>query len=178
LDNYLVTEFIQQGRFTAQFFPDTANTIRITTMCDPEKVSSFIPYSFMRFGRQRTIPADNISLGGLFSMIDLNTGELTEAFEVVKNQKVKFHSSHPDTNAKIQGTVIPGWINLRDVFIGIGSIIKPFIKIVGWDIILTDNSFAVIEANNGPDLYMQAVSYPFAKNPAAGKFLKEYHIRK
>ncbi len=177
LNQYLVSDFIQQGEFAAKFFPDTANTIRITTICDPDLASSFIPYSFMRFGRQKTIPADNIALGGLFSMIDLDTGKLSAAFEINKNKKIKLHDAHPDTGVTIKGVIIPGWDSLRNFFIGIGSVIKPFIKIAGWDIILTNDSFYVIEGNNGPDLYMQGASYPFAKIPEVKKFLEYYHIR-
>ena len=177
LDTCLVTEFIEQGKFSKQFFPNSANTIRITTLCDPDISSSFIPYSFMRFGRQKTIPADNISLGGMFSMIDIDTGELSEAIEIVKHGEINLHANHPDTNILIKGVTIPNWNFLKDFFIEIGSVIKPFIKIAGWDIILTDDSFVVIEGNNGPDLYMQGASYPFAKIPEVKKFLKQYHIR-
>lgn len=177
LDVYLVSEFIEQGKFSGQFFPDTTNTIRITTISDPEKVTSFMPYSFMRFGRQKTIPADNISLGGLFSMINVDTGELSPAYEIKKNEKIKLHKYHPDTNVLIDGVKIPGWTELKNFFIKTGGIIKPFIKIVGWDIILTNDSFAVIEGNNGPDLYMQGASYPFAKIPEVNKFLKYHKIR-
>ena len=46
MDNYLVVEFIEQSEFTKKIFPHTANTIRLTTFCDPEFPTSFIPYSF------------------------------------------------------------------------------------------------------------------------------------
>ena len=178
LDTYLVTEFIEQGDFARRFFPDTANTIRLTTFYDNVTSKTFIPYSFMRFGRKNSIPADNISQGGIFSMIDVNTGQLTEAFEIVKFQKPNLLARHPDTNECIKGAVIPEWEKLKEFFIRLGSIINPFIKIVGWDIILTNDSFVVLEGNNGPDLYNnQGAGYLLAKQPEVVKFLKHHKIR-
>ncbi len=69
------------------FFQRQQTTIRLTTFYDDENLCPFIPYSFMRFGRKNSFPADNIARGGIFSMIDVSTGKLTEAFEVVKNKK-------------------------------------------------------------------------------------------
>lgn len=177
LDDYLVTEFIEQGVFSKQFFPETTNTIRLTTFCNPETASSFVPYSLMRFGRPKTIPADNSEIGGIFSMIDLNTGELSDAVEIVEKGKIKYHERHPDTNVLIKGVIIPQWRSLLEYFIKIGGLIKPYIKVAGWDIVLTDNSFVVIEGNNGPDLYSQGKNYPFAKQQEVLDFLKQNQLR-
>ncbi len=73
---------------------------------------------------------------------------------------------------------IPRWDELKEFFIKLGSIISPFIKIVGWDIILTDDSFVVLEGNNGPDLYNnQGAGYLLAKIPEVKKFLEHHKIR-
>jgi len=177
LDNYLVCEFIEQGIFSKQFFPDSTNTIRITTLCNPLNSSTFVPYSLMRFGRFKSIPADNTAIGGIFSLINLNTGELMEAVEVIEKGEIRFHSAHPDTGVLIKGVTIPHWGKLLDNIKNSATIIKPIIKIVGWDVILTNDSFVVIEGNNGPDLFMQGLNYPLAKNPDVLEFLKHYKIR-
>ena len=178
INDYLVEEFIEQGDFTKKFFPQTTNTIRLTTFAYPDFSSSFIPYGFIRFGRVKTVPVDNISLGGLFSIIDLNTGTLSEAYEETKDRKVIRHIHHPDSGVLIKGTQIPHWDKLKNFFVQLGGVIKPFIKIVGWDIVLTNDSFIVIEGNNGPDIYFQGLDYPLAKNEDVVKFLKGYKIRK
>ena len=178
LNTYLVTEFVEQGKFSEDFFPDTANTIRLTTFYDNDTSFPFIPYSFMRFGRKNSIPADNISQGGIFSMINVETGELTEAFEIVRFEKPNLLERHPDTNALIKGVKIPQWDQLKEFFIRLGCIINPFIKVVGWDIILTDDSFVVLEGNNGPNMYNnQGAGYPLAKIPEVKKFLEYHKIR-
>jgi len=105
-------------------------------------------------------------------------GRLSPAMEEVENEKIKIHTHHPDTGTLIEGKIIPEWDSLKNFFTKIGGIIKPYIKIVGWDIILTDDSFVVIEGNNGPDLYFQGADYPLAKNPEVLKFLKHFKLRK
>ena len=177
LDNYLVCEFIEQSIFSKQFFPDSTNTIRITTLCYSLNSSAFVPYSLMRFGRPKSIPADNSAIGGIFSLINLDTGELMEAVEIIEKGKIKFHSVHPDTGVLIKGVTIPNWEKLLDYIKNCATIIKPIIKIVGWDIILTNDSFVVIEGNNAPDLFMQGLNYPLAKNLDVLEFLRHYKIR-
>lgn len=177
MQDYLVTEYIEQGDFTKQFFSGSANTIRLTLFADPYSSSSFIPYSFMRFGRKNTIPADNISQGGLFSMINLETGELSDAVQETGTGNYQLHRHHPDSGVEIGGKIIPRWNELKNFFIKLGGLIKPFIKVAGWDIILTNNSFYVIEGNNGPDLYFQGFNGPLAKNQKVKDFLNYYKIR-
>lgn len=176
LDDYLVSEFIVQSTFSKQFFPDTTNTLRLTTFCDPAKPSSFIPYGYMRFGRAKTIPVDNRSSGGIISFIDLNTGQLGKALES-NNGKTTLIDAHPESGTVITGAMIPRWNEIKDFFINLGGVIKPFIKVAGWDVVLTEDSFYVIEGNNGPDLLFQGAGYPIGKDPEVLNFLKYFKIR-
>lgn len=177
LNNYLVSEYIEQGKFSNSFFPDTANTIRLTTYFDPRKDNAFIPYCFMRFGRTNTFPVDNVSSGGLYSMIDLSTGKLNDSIEAVGDGNLRLHKNHPDKNVLIKDVVIPKWDNISKFFIKTAKLISPFIKVVGWDIIITDDSFVVIEGNNGPNLTVQGRDYPMAKNIETREFLEYFGIR-
>lgn len=177
LNEYLGCEFIDQGRFSKKFFQQTTNTVRITTMYNEETKSAFIPYALMRFGRPKTIPADNSAIGGLLSMIKLETGELEAAIEFDSNGEPIYYDSHPETGEIIKGVSIPNWRNLVKKILEIAEIIGPIIKIVGWDIVLRDEDFVVIEGNNGPDLFIQGISTPLAKYDNVKSFLKCYKIR-
>jgi len=177
LKDYLGCEFIKQGSFANNFFKMTTNTIRITTIYNDKKNSAFIPYALMRFGRSKTIPADNSAIGGLMSMIDLETGVLTPAVEFDKKGEPHYNDIHPETGEQINGIKIPNWIDLVSKFITVAEIIGPIIKIVGWDIVLRENDYVVIEGNNGPDLFFQGISIPLAKNENVLDFLKYYKIR-
>ena len=172
LNDYIAVEFIQQSTFSEKFFPDSTNTIRITTYCNPKTNEGEILYSLMRFGRTKSAPADNVGAGGIYSLIDLNTGKLMQAIELGENGKYSFHKSHPDTKVNIVDVDIPQWDNLKQSFKNLASLISPYIKFAGWDIILTDNSYFLIEGNNGPDLYIQGPDFPLAVNSNVQNFLR------
>lgn len=176
LDQYFVSEFIEQGDFSKHFFENTTNTIRITTFCDPAKPTAFIPYAYMRFGTPKTIPVDNRASGGLISFVDLSTGKLTDAIQV-REGKTVYLDNHPDSGMRIKDVEVPEWNKIIDFFRNLGGAIKPFIKVAGWDVVLTNDSFYVIEGNNGPDLVFQGADKPIAKDPDVLRFLKYYKIR-
>ena len=177
VDNYLVCEFIEQGSFSKQFFPDTTNTLRILTFCDPLKPSASVLYSLMRFGRPHTIPADNADRGGVRAVIDLKTGVLGDVVETVGNGEIRVHSKHPDTEVQIAGVQIPRWERIVKDLKSVASVIKPLVKIVGWDVVLTEDSYAVIEGNNASDVFAQGIDFPFARNREFLNFMKAYKVR-
>ena len=177
LNEYFVSEFIEQGNFSKQFFPDSTNTIRITTFFNPLTRSAITPYALMRFGRPKTIPADNAAIGGIYALIDLETGMLDGGVEVLGKGNIVNHSVHPDTEVQIKGVIIPNWKSLMNIFNETAVVISPFLKIVGWDIVLTEDTFYVIEGNNGPDLIIQGHEHPLAKDEDVSQFLKHSKIR-
>lgn len=178
LREYIVVEFIQQSEFSAKFFSYSTNTIRITTYCDPVTGQSEILYALMRFGRKKSAPADNVGAGGIYSLIDIITGKLNDSIELLQNGKFSFHNSHPESGAAIAGEIIPRWSKLKQEIKNLATLISPYIKFAGWDIILTDESFYLIEGNNGPDLYIQGPCFPLAQDAQVKKFLIMNFIRR
>lgn len=59
LDDYIISEYIQQHDYAATIFPDSTNTLRILTMWDYDRNMPFIATAMHRFGRTTTIPVDN-----------------------------------------------------------------------------------------------------------------------
>lgn len=59
LDDYFISEFIQQGEFAQALFPETLNTIRMLTMIDPFTQKAFIAASVFRVGTSLSMPTDN-----------------------------------------------------------------------------------------------------------------------
>jgi len=49
--------------------------------------------------------------------------------------------------------------------------------VVGWDIVITDDDFVVIEGNNGPEQGQQMLENPLAKDEDMSLFLKHSKIR-
>lgn len=177
LDQYYLEEFIEQGIFTKKLYPKSSNTLRVMTLIDPSTSSPFIPIATMRIGTSISAPVDFFPLGGLIAYINIENGELSETMAMAENNSLVFYDNHPETKERIKGLFIPGWKELVDKLLGTAKIIAPLIKVVGWDIVLTDNGFAVIEGNSGPDTKIQGLNYPLAKNQKVLNFLKYHKIR-
>lgn len=177
LSDFIAVEFIEQGKFSAKFYSDSANTLRITTYIDPQTGQGKILYALMRFGRDKSAPADNVGAGGIYSLIDLDTGMLKSAIELKEMGKFSFHDSHPDTSIRIKGEFIPCWDNIKITVIKLATQLNSYIKFAGWDIILTEKDLYLIEGNNGPDLYIQGPDNPLALSPYIKNLLRLLKIR-
>lgn len=177
LDDYIVVRFIKQGNFAERFFAESTNTIRITTFSDPNSFKGKILYALMRFGTKKSIPVDNVGSGGIYATIDIETGKLDTAIKLFENGKFVYHIEHPETKVQIKDIHIPEWQEIKNDFIQLSTLISPYIKFAGWDIILTDDKYYLIEGNNGPDLYIQGPDKPLALDDSFINFLKTNDVR-
>lgn len=179
LNNYLITEFIRQGEFSKELFPESTNTIRVLTMIDPENNEPFVAKAAQRIGNHNTKPIDNFGggKGGLNSKIDLKTGKLQKPVMFsIEGEYIEI-DKHPDTGVTITGKVIPHWDEIVEDIL---SIIKknPFITYAGWDIVVTDEGYAVIEINNYSGMVIFQVHEPILNNERIIKFYKYHNIIK
>lgn len=177
LDNYLVSKFVTQGSFTRDFFPSTTNTLRINSFYDPLKNYAFIKQAYLRIGTSKTIPADNFSRGGIISFVDMDTGVLKETIRRSEDGRVLKCSHHSETNEIITGKVLPHWDIIKKSILNTSELIGPIIKIVGWDIIITEDNFVVLEGNNGPDFTQQGEEWPLAIDKEVASFLESVKVR-
>ncbi len=60
-------------------------------------------------------------------------------------------SVHPDTGVEITGTKLPHWEYVTSKLLEVCREMA-YIPYVGWDIVITERGFTVIEGNNYPDL--------------------------
>ena len=177
LDQYLIEEFIEQGEITKALHPQSSNTLRVITLIDPSTSNPFIPIATIRIGTSISAPVDFFKLGGLIAYINIENGEVSTSMAMAENNSLVFYDNHPETNGRIKGLTIPGWNELVDKLLSTAKMIAPLIKVVGWDIVITDEGFVVIEGNSGPDTKIQGLNYPLAKNPKVLDFLKYHKIR-
>lgn len=150
LNNYLVCEQIKPSSFSLSLYPNSINTIRILTLQDITTGNYFIAAAAQRIGVKTSAPQDNFSRGGLSANINVETGELSDATTHPFKSKHIRYDVHPETQHPIKGQTIPNWKNITFELI---SFLKkyPFFKAVGWDILLTDNGFCIIEGNHHAD---------------------------
>ncbi|MGB9960662.1 sugar-transfer associated ATP-grasp domain-containing protein [Halobacterium sp. MBLA0001] len=151
LDEYLVSRAVQQREYANTIFPDSVNTIRVITMLDPETGEAFSPAAVHRFGSTESAPTDNWGQGGYCAEVDQDTGELSKATTVPDGSVQSWYSKHPDTGAQIEGASIPEWETVFQEVLSLAERI-PYVPYVGWDIVLTDGAFVILEGNALPGI--------------------------
>ena len=156
-------EFIIQHPTMAKFNESSVNTVRVYTFKDDQKVH-FLG-AFLKSG-SIGMEVDNLSAGGLAVQVDVETG-ITNS--IGKDYGFNSFMRHPVTGMILQGIQVPNWELLKD------SLIKAYdklnIRIIGWDIAITENGIELVEYNNRPGTKMLQL---FDKIPK-GKVIIDYY---
>lgn len=173
LEEYLVYERIEQADYAKQLFPDTVNTIRLTTMWDYEENEPFIAESVHRIGVDDSIPVDNFSKSGIAAKVDVETGAVSDGVRKCSepNLSLEHHRCHPDTDERIAGTQVPNWSIVRDSVLELARYFS-FAPFLGWDIVVTEGGFSIIEINPEPGLFQELE--PIKVDPRARRFLERH----
>ncbi|MDG5759796.1 sugar-transfer associated ATP-grasp domain-containing protein [Natronococcus sp. A-GB1] len=178
LENYLVCEHVEQGPYAAALYPETPNTIRVLTMYDDDAEEAFIAAAIQRMGSDLSGSMDNFSQGGLSAEIDVETGELGPAAQLpYESDRLEWHTHHPETGTRIQGTKVPAWETIRERVLELASS-HPMLPYVGWDLVLTDDegSFKVIEANDHPGLKAMQINGPLLADERVRRFYERHEV--
>jgi hypothetical protein len=174
----LIEERLQQGRFWANLFPDSANSIRVLTMWHPGESSPFIARAVQRIGTADTAPTDNWSGGGISVPINPATGRLG----VGRMHPLKGHrpeqrfERHPDTGAQLTGAVIPNWDAIAATVLRAAGRL-PFNRIGGWDVLVDATDTPVLlEANGNSDVNLLQVHGGLLADPRIRRFYEALRV--
>ena len=144
---FIINEYVQQGEFSRRLYPLTVNTVRVLVLRDVHSGEPHIVRAVLRVGNSESYPIDNFSMGGLSIEIDLESGELGRAVAAEGRFSGQTWQAHPDTGETIAGARIPHWQahmgKLKALF---GQL--PYLKYCGFDLILRDEDFVVLEGNS------------------------------
>lgn len=174
LNEYIVVEFIQQGRYAAGLYPEATNTMRLVTIIDPETNCPYMPFAVQRIGRAASKPVDNWFQSGLSAEIDLQSGTLSRAAaRETENRRLVWHESHPDTAAKICGAAVPRWDSIKREVLQTARRLAYF-KFMSWDVVARDDDIVVIEADTVSAIDLLQVHRPMLKDERLRRFF-EYH---
>lgn len=179
LDNYLVTAPMPQAAYAEAVFPHSANSLRIVTMQDLDRGGEpFITVAYQKFGSYASAPTDNWSAGGFRSEIDLDTGILRPAIKKYLKRKSQhvFYEQHPETGGQIAGVLIPDWERKAQLLTTLTEL--SFLRLVGWDVLVQDDGFCILEGNTRPSLTSLQATQPILSDPGARKFLEHHGIVK
>jgi len=173
-NNYIITEFIEQHKYSKKINPNSVNTIRIITIKDPKTGKFIIPCAVHRFGSKKSGIVDNASSGGYVTNIDVKKGILLDT--VIYDNNTKLYAEHPDTGIKIKGTKIPHWDKITNSLL---NIVKefPYVPFIAWDVVVTEAGFSIIEGNASSSLDLFQV-FGSIKDTELGEFYRYYGYMK
>jgi hypothetical protein len=175
MDEVLITEFIEQGHFPNSLYPESTNTMRIVTIRDVDTDKPFIVRAVQRIGNQKTVPQDNFTKGGMSSMIDLESGILSPAATHPKSSTLEWYDSHPVSGVSFAGQQIPGWDQIKRTILEAAEEL-PFLKCIGWDILLTESGPVALEGNSQPDPDVLQCHGPLLQNERVFRFYRHYGV--
>jgi len=169
LDRYIATAFVDQAAYTRAIHPPSTNTIRVLTLVDD--AGPFIANVAHRFGTSRSLPVDNFhqGRGGICAAVDEATQRLGQAVSLDRHDRPQWHSVHPETASPIEGVLIPG---LAKALKGVLAAARcfPEARCVGWDLLITDDGFSILEANTPPGIVVFQAHAPLLENPRTAAF--------
>jgi hypothetical protein len=141
----LVEEVLQQHAAMASLYPDSVNTVRMITYLDPDGVFHVIA-GVLRIGNGNVI--DNFAGGGMFTMLDDRGVALYAGVD--KNSNV--YPVHPVTGTRIAGFQVPRYDEVLTMIDGLARRL-PTVPYVGWDVAITPDGPAIIEANHNSSVF-------------------------
>jgi hypothetical protein len=173
----VITEYVQQAEYARTLYPRTANTLRVLTIWDYDSGTPFIAATAQRIGTERSFPTDHwlAGMGGLSCEVNLADGSLSMGATISTDWKLVWHEVHPETQVRLEDTVIPGWDQLRQRLVKAARRL-PWAPQIAWDILVTDKGFKVIELNGSPGLPVHQVHRPLLADLRCRNFFKIHGV--
>ena len=168
---YLATELLTQGEYTHKLYPHSINTVRVVTMRDEQ--GPFVAFAVQRIGRECSRPTDNLNRGGMAAAVDIDSGVLGDAKHYESFRKPESYSVHPETGAKIAGQCVPQWVAIKKQLLDAMRAL-PALHYVGWDVVVQDDGFLVLEGNSYPGVQVAQLHYPLKSNPRIKAFFERW----
>lgn len=144
---FIAEELIAQSKALAQFHPQSVNTVRINTFNFGDTIE--VKFPSMRMGRGEAV-VDNANAGGICGGLDLNSGMLIAVGDELGNH----YDVHPDTKIPFEGFTLPRWDEVCALSKEIAAEFSEC-KVIGFDFVLTDNGWSLVEINAHPLLIFQ-----------------------
>lgn len=170
LKGYLITEYVKAHDSINKIYDITPNTLRIQVIRDENKKPKIIG-SFIRFGTQKSGILETPVAGGIIAGIDLKNGNIFNPNIIINNDLINI-KLHPDTNENLE-IIIPKWDDIKSKIEEISSY-TPQLTYLGFDIIITNKGFKIIEINSLTAPTVISYYHPLFAN----EYGKEYFIKK
>jgi hypothetical protein len=149
-DQTLLEQVLTQHDDLNAVYPDSVNTVRMITYRDRHGELHVIA-SVLRIGNGAVI--DNFASGGMFTMLDDDGVAL---YPGVDKQSNIYHE-HPISGTAIKGVRVPFYPEVVSM-IAEAATRLPTVPYVGWDIAITPDGPALIEANHNSSVFQMKPS--------------------
>ena len=166
MENYLMTEYITPYEDMHKIYPTISSSVRIIVINDEEGFR--ITGSYISFGINKSGFVDDVETNGIVCGVNIKDGTLIDPIRYDENWDVTPILVHPDTGEEIKGRV-KNWSSIVDLLIKIGEYL-PQLCYLGYDIIVSKDSFKIIEINSLPDVNHMQIYYPGMKDDLNRRF--------
>lgn len=143
-EHLIIEEVIKQHPKMSILNPTSVNTIRVISMLD-KKGEPHILNTVAMLGADKGC-VSNTHSGGCLCHVDTETGIIDH---LGSNVEGDVFLKHPVTNIVLPGYKIPNWDGLCDYVRKLAKVV-PSAKYIGWDIVILDDGYDVIEGNIHP----------------------------
>ncbi|MCP4581439.1 MAG: hypothetical protein GY839_07450 [candidate division Zixibacteria bacterium] len=165
-DVYIIEKTIKQHPFLDNYCDTSAQTIRILTFKTSSKEIEILA-RHLKLARKGSY-IDNIALSGLGAGVDEN-GVLDYA-RLITEDDIVLYENHPDTGYPVKGVTIPYFSEVIELAKKAQSRML-HLRLVGWDILITENGPVIVEGNYGSD--HDSIQLVSGRGFNTGNFAKE-----
>ncbi|MEE2775439.1 MAG: sugar-transfer associated ATP-grasp domain-containing protein, partial [Acidobacteriota bacterium] len=88
---------------------------------------------------------------------------------------IQWHRVHPETGVAIEGLQVPRWQDLLSTALRAARAF-PQMPFIGWDVLVTEEGPALLEANTLPALPVWQVHEPLLDDPRSRAFFEHYRL--
>ncbi len=173
LNHYIVTDFIVNHEVLRNIWPDATNTVRLLIGCVDEE--PILLRSFIRFGNAKSNGVDNAHAGGIEAIIDEETGKILFVVAIDVKGAAKKIDKHPDSGASFD-IQIPRW---EETVGKCKQICRayPELRYWGFDVVITPDSFKILEINSLSGLMAAQLKEPLMKDPKTRKVFESFGLK-
>jgi len=171
LKSSVVTEYLTANEDIRKFYAHAPNSVRVLVINETGR-DPLVGYAYIKFGNSKSGVADNVHAGGLFAEVDVASGKFNDAVEW-EGRKLNRFEKHPDSGEVLSGT-LPHWELIKRKLCEISRYI-PQLSYLGYDIVITRDSFKIIEINSQSGLDIQCFR-PMLLDELCGDFYRRRGI--
>lgn len=122
------------------------NTFRVFTFLDKNGVIQVVKAKFRAGVGESIVDA---TLGCIHYPVNIEYGIIEGPGVNLDDMKIELHYTHPGCEKILVGLKIPFWENVLEMVVSAAKNI-PEIRLIGWDVAITENGPEIIEANHNP----------------------------